>query len=439
MRRGIEEGLKRFATGLLKNVALSAPQGIPPYMQQQMPGMQQPQGNEFQGLRETLSADFDVDTATLDDGIAPSAADVLMVVDPSSLSENAVFAIDQFLMQGGTVVVSLGAYESSISPTSLSVVARTTGLDDWLAHHGIAVGDALVMDPRNAAFPVPVTRQVGGFSFQELQMLDYPYFVEVREDGFAADSPIVAQIPQATIPWASPIEINAQAQASRTVTELLHSSEGAWLSTNEDVTPRFSEDGAAPFLPQGETGRQLLGVVVEGRFDSYFADKESPLYTAALEAAEEAEAAEGEEAAENESADADDGTQVEPEGAGVVASVIGRSPESARIVLFGSNEFLSDRTIQLLGSISGTMYQGSLALVQNTLDWALEDAGLVSIRSRGHFNRTLPPTSRETQTGFEYGNYLAVLAGLFIVGVLAFWSRKRRRLVYSEWLREGQS
>lgn len=436
--RVFDSALKRFASGYLKTIAISAPQPLPPQLVQQA-AQQGFNPNTYERLFEQLSTGLNVERADLSEGRVPEGAQALVVVDPSSLSETQVFAIDQFLMRGGTVVVSLGAYESSISPTSLSVVARNTGLDDWLAHHGIAVGDALVMDPRNAAFPVPVTRQVGGFSFQELQMLDYPYFVEVREDGFAADSPIVAQIPQATMPWASPIEINAQAQASRTVTELLHSSEGAWLSTNEDVTPRFSEDGAAPFLPQGEIGRQLLGVVVEGRFDSYFADKESPLYTAALKAAAEEEAAEGEEAAENESADADDGTQVEPEGAGVVASVIGRSPESARIVLFGSNEFLSDRTIQLLGSISGTMYQGSLALVQNTLDWALEDAGLVSIRSRGHFNRTLPPTSRETQTGFEYGNYLAVLAGLFIVGVLAFWSRKRRRLVYSEWLREGQS
>ena len=70
LRRGIEEGLKRFATGLLKAVALSAPQGMPPYMQQQMQ-MQQPPGNEFQSLREVLSADFDLETALLDGGEAP--------------------------------------------------------------------------------------------------------------------------------------------------------------------------------------------------------------------------------------------------------------------------------------------------------------------------------------------------------------------------------
>ena len=78
LRRGIEEGLKRFATGLLKAVALSAPQGMPPYMQQQMQ-MQQPPGNEFQSLREVLSADFDLETALLDGGEAPANADVLLV------------------------------------------------------------------------------------------------------------------------------------------------------------------------------------------------------------------------------------------------------------------------------------------------------------------------------------------------------------------------
>ncbi len=433
--RVLDTALKRFASGYLKSIAINSPQPLAPQLAQQA-AQQGFNPNTYERLFEQLSTGLEVVRTDLTDGAVPEEAEALIVVDPSSLGETQVFAIDQFLMRGGTVIMSLGGFESSISPASLSVTKRTTGLDDWLGHFGIDIGESLVLDPRNSAFPVPVTRQVGGFSFQELQMLDYPYFVEVRDDGFNEDSPIVSQIPQVSVPWASPVEIDPEANATRQVTELLASSEDAWLSTSTDVTPRFSEDSELPFQPEGEVGSQLLGVVVEGRFESFFVGKESPLLVAALEA--QAAEAEGEAESEEGSAVEEQNEDAEEsDDTGVVSSVIERSPESARLILFGSNEFLSDRNLQIMGSLSGMVYQGSLELVQNAVDWSLEDAGLVSIRSRGHFNRTLPPTTRDAQVGFEYMNYAFALVGLGLVFALSYLARKRRRLHYSTWLREG--
>ncbi len=432
--RVLDTALKRFASGYLKSVALRSPQPLPPQLAQQA-AQQGLTPNTYERLFEQLTSGLDVVRADLTDGQVPEEAEALLVVDPSSLGDNEVFAIDQFLMRGGTVLLSLGAYESSLTPTNISVSPRSTGLDDWLAHNGIEIGQSLVMDARNSAFPVPVTRQVGSFSFQELQMLDYPYFVEVRDDGFNEEAIMVSQVPQVSMPWASPIEIDAQANVTRQVTELLRSSDEAWLSTSTDVTPRFSEDGQAPFFPEGEIGSRVLGAMIEGRFDSFFAGKASPLLTAAIEAqAEEEDAG----ALDQEQADATDTTESEIEtGAGVVASVIERSPQSARLIILASNEFLSDRNLQIMGSISGMVQQGSLELVQNAVDYALEDAGLVSIRSRGHFNRTLPPTTRELQMGFEYMNYAFALFGLGIVFLLSFYARRRRRLEYASWFSEG--
>ena len=436
--RVLDTALKRFASGYLKSVALSSPQPLPPQLAQQA-AQQGFTPNTYERLFEQLTSGLDVVRTDLAGGSVPEEAEALLLVDPSSLGDTEVFAIDQFLMRGGTVILSLGAYESSLTPASISVTSRNTGLDQWLAHHGVAIGDALVMDPRNSAFPVPVTRQVGGFSFQELQMLDYPYFVEIRDDGFNEQAVMVSQVPQVSMPWASPIDIDAESNAERQVTELLRSSSGAWLSTSTNVTPRFSDDAQAPFAAEGETGRHLLGAMIEGRFDSFFAGQESPLLTSALEAqaqaAQESEASTGAEdaAAEAPAADAED------EGAGVVASVIERSPESSRLIVFASNEFLSDRNLQILGSISGMVYQGSLELVQNAVDYSLEDAGLVSIRSRGHFNRTLPPTTREAQMGFEYMNYALALGGLGLVFLFSLYARKRRRLEYASWLQEEEA
>lgn len=94
-------------------------------------------------------------------------------------------------------------------------------------------------------------------------------------------------------------------------------------------------------------------------------------------------------------------------------------------MLFSSNDFLSDQVVGLLGTAQQTQYINSLQLAANAVDWSLEDAGLLGIRSRGHFNRTLPPMERSSQVFWEYLNYgLAGLALLVIATV-----ERRRRLV----------
>ena len=100
-----------------------------------------------------------------------------------------------------------------------------------------------------------------------------------------------------------------------------------------------------------------------------------------------------------------------------LGSVIDRSPESARLILFASGDFLSDQTLQLASSVAGQEELGALQLIENTLDWSLEDDGLLSIRSRGQYARTLVPLSRETQMGFESLDYALVLVGLLLVFV----------------------
>ena len=423
LRRGIEEGLKRFAAGLLKNVAFSAPQGMPPYMQQQMPGMQQPQGNEFQGLRDVLSADFDVDTAMLDEGNAPSAADVLMVVDPTSLSENAVFAIDQFLMRGGTVVVAAGSYRATLTPQALSAMPIQSGLSDWLAHHGVTIDESMVMDPRNAAFPLPVTRQIGGFRFQDVRMLDYPYFVDVRGDGLNQDVPFTAASRQVTMAWASPVDVDVEANANREVTTLLQSSPDSWRSASTDIMPSEGAEGGVAYTPEGDRRANALGVMLEGRFESFF--EESPLLEDAPEiddvAADEAEETSGDEAADEE----------EPDTLGTVTAVIEKSPESARLIVLGSASFLADQTIRMIGSADGTIYTGSLELMANIVDWAVEDQSLLGIRGRGHFNRTLDPMSEDQQRVWEYANYALALAGLAGVFVISWRRRIRKERAYA--------
>ena len=356
---------------------------------------------------------------------------MLLVVDPDNLDEEALFAADQYLMRGGTLVVAAGAFDVTSTGQSLMASRKTTGLDEWLAHHGVTVEGSLVMDPNNAAFPVPVRRQVGGFSFQDLVMLDYPYFVDVRGDGLDPDFPATADLPQVTVAWASPVDVDAERNAERTVRTLLRSSPGSWRSSSTEVMPRVSETGVSPFEPEGEVGANTLAVAIEGRFESFF--EESPLLGEAAEPADDAA-----DDAETEGVDvADEEEDAGPADIGTVTSVIERSPESARLIVIGSGAFVADRTIRMVGSADGTLYSNSIQLVANLVDWAVEDQALMSIRSRGHFNRTLPAMPENEQRVWEYVNYgVAVIAVLAVFGI-NLRQRARRRRVQAAWLEDA--
>ena len=420
LRRGIEEGLKRYAAGLLKTVGLSVPQGMPPYMQQQMPHMQQPPGNEFNGLRDILDSDFSVLSVDLPTGAVEGSADVLMVVDPSGLDDKAVFAIDQFLMRGGTVVIAVGAFRTMMTPQSLTATPSFSGLDDWLAHQGLTIDPSLVMDPKNAAFPVPVTRQAGGFTFRDIQMTNYPYFVDVRDDSLNQDVAFTAAIPQLTMAWTSPIEVDEERNAERTVTPLMTSSAASWRSTSTDITPSLDLSRDIVYTPEGEQRPNTLAVMVEGRFESFF--ETSPLVEdqPSPPAEDESEpSTDGEGVAEGE--DAEKAEDVDT--LGTVTSVIDKSPESARLIVIGSASFVADQTVRMIGSADGMIYVNSNQLMANLVDWAVEDRSLLGIRARGHFNRTLEPMEAEQQRVWEYINYALALAGLALVFGL---SRQRR-------------
>ena len=75
---------------------------------------------------------------------------------------------------------------------------------------------------------------------------------------------------------------------------------------------------------------------------------------------------------------------------------------------------------------SGTQYLGPLELLMNTLDWALQDKSLLSIRSRAHFNRTLPPMDKRAQAVIESMIYGISLLWLGLLAAV-YWLRKLAR------------
>ncbi|MEM9706485.1 MAG: Gldg family protein [Pseudomonadota bacterium] len=402
LQRQIESELKRFTPGALRTVALSTPPMTPGNPQFGLP----PSGLQFNELRAALSEGADVRDADLSSGRAPEDADILFVVSPKELDEASVYAIDQFLMRGGSVVVATSAFQPQLTQ-EISVAPTRSGLEDWLAHHGVTVEGEMTLDLRNTPFPVPVTRNVGGFQVQEFLMLDYPHFANIETGALADGDAPTAGLPGLTMAWPSPLSVDETKIENRTFTELIRSSERSWRSSSTNVIPDFDRHPMFGFPPPEETAPSVLGVSLKGGFSSYFAGKDNPLIAAARTAAEANETAEaGEEI---------DGVETDQ----VFAATLEASPSTARLVVYGSASFMSDDALALAAGLEQAANPGALLLAANTVDWALEDPGLLQIRNRrGRFSRALAPMAPEGQAVWEWLNYglaFILLLGVYIV------------------------
>jgi len=282
-----------------------------------------------------------------------------------------------------------------------------SGLEDWLADYGLSYGKGLVLDQQSGALPIPVERNVGGYSVRELVLAKYPYIVDVRGRGLDGKSPITSSLGQIDVPWAAPLKVDLQHAGGRKTTTLLQSSSLSWVSESSDLMPDYQAYPDEGFAISKPAGAQTLALMAEGEFDSMFKGKPSPLLTPAKAAASPP------------AAPAKTGSDEKPS----FDRVIQHSPVSSRLVLLGSSAMLSDQAIRLVSEALGTQYGQPTTFVQNLVDWSLEDQGLLSIRGREHFARTLTPLTREAESFWEYFNYAVVLGGLGLI----WWLNRRRR------------
>jgi ABC-2 type transport system permease protein len=394
IRGEIEASLKRAAPGFLKTVGV----WVPALQPQQSPfgGTVNPISS-WNTIQEQLRQDYSLLPVDLTSGRVPGEVDVLLVIAPQSMTDEERFAIDQFLMRGGAVVLAAGNYAlSQVQFGGLTVERLPDNLSDMLASYGVQVEEAMVLDPQNEPFPTQVQRDVGGFQVVEIQEVDYPFFVDIRRENMSDDSPIVANLTAVTMQWASPLTIDEAKNEGREVEVLLESSQDSWLTSSLDVLPQpdlYPEHG---FPLEGEQASHPLAVAIRGSFESHFRDQGSPFEASA----------------------ALTGTIEGPQG------MVETSPETARLVVLGSVEFIDDAVLQLSQSLSADRYLLNLQLVQNAVDWAAEDEDLLGIRSRGTYARLLNVLGEGQESVWEVGNYALVVVSLIVVGAVSYARRR---------------
>jgi ABC-2 type transport system permease protein len=396
LERALESAFRRSVPGQLKKVLLvtEEPKQIP--NPQLPPNMQiPPPPADYTAIEQMLAQTYTVERSEIVDGFVPEDVDVVVVGKMARMNPKQQYALDQFLMKGGSVIALAGSYRITVDRQGMRSAPEDRSLFQLLEKWGVKVDNTMVMSDQNAPFPVPVQRQIpNGPTLQTIELVPYPFFPDLRGEVLNLEHAALAGIAGMTMPWSSPVSTVTETLENRTVEWLVRTGEDATLREGGKIDPERTASGLA-WPPLGPPEQETLAVAVTGKFPSYFADLPNPLL---------------------ESTSGPD-----PSGQTLKASV-----EEGRLVVLGSSELTSDLLLQLASRIQSDQHAGNVQLVQNLIDWTLQDTELLSIRTAGAFARTLRPMEEGETRAIEYRTWMLVL--LPVIVVVGFTYMRRRSI-----------
>jgi ABC-2 type transport system permease protein len=424
VREAIEGQLKTLIPGFLMTVGVMTPDASKNPMAQMMG--QRPPPPEYADMVARLEGEFDVRKIDLSEGKQiPRQITVLVIVRPESLSDKAIYEIDQFLMRGGRLVVCADAYSFDLERAIQLRDHNTLKKVEWddfrkfLRHLGADVGESMILDTRSEV--VRMARPKGRRGEIEFFDVKFPYFVYVEApNGFDQTHDIVAKQSFILVQWATPVRAaTAQAAADGKealpgVPEGVTAREIAWTSPESSLSQDITEAQAQErlnYAPPKDAQRQPIALVLTGVFPSYFAGK--PIPGTEKPAAPESK---GTDSAASRPDDQSRGIRLD------------RSKETS-VVVVGDSDFVSPIVAQAFDVTTG--FGQNLAFLRNAIDFGGPEARLMAIRNRENVQRPLLALrgfdEQERQTRTQRSRWLAltVPCGLLVL-FGAGWAVVRR-------------
>jgi gliding-associated putative ABC transporter substrate-binding component GldG len=303
----------------------------------------------------------------------PDDVAALFVVGPTQrFSEDAKFQIDQYLMRGGKITFLLNKIDANLQaqfgrPLDLN-------LDDLLAAYGIKVNNDAVRDIQCAS--VSLMQQQYGFAIQS--QVPYPY-LPVASD-FSSGNMMVKNLQGVVLFFVSSLDTVGTAAKGLQAEILMRSSKQSGRQTGMLAIDPLQHYTKEEFSESGIP----LAAVVSGSFSSFYAGKPIPSDTAA-------------------------GSAPPP------ASARTSSP-ATRILVIGDGDFMRDQFTN----------RDNITFFANMVDYMMDDAGLITIRSKEASNPPLEPVSDGTKKLVKYANL--GIPPLLVIGYgLARWRMRKTR------------
>ncbi len=338
----------------------------------------------FRTVNESL---YEIREINLAEDEIPLEMSTLVINGPkAAYDEKELYALDQFVMGGGSLVVFLDPYQV-IDPRQMGqqgapmYLPVNTGLNDLLKKYGIEVKRNYVLD-KNSYKAQP---EYGGMQLYHVPIL--------AKESLNQDHPISKNLGQVLFLSAAEVLPVETPPAEADITVLVNSSDEAWLMEGDrvDLNPNT-------MYPPGDSDLKQFPLMVlsEGRFTSFF-DEEPK-----TEDAETAAAAATDMSASRH---------------------IQRSIRRGKVIVAGTSEIAGPQLLDPQGRGPNAV------LIQNILDYANGNEELPLIRSKGFNLNSLGQTDPKYRM-FAKGFAMAGLPVLTILaGILVWRLRERRRKV----------
>lgn len=214
-------------------------------------------------VMQTLRETDNVRIVPLDVQVIPADIQVLLVAQAQALSDEALYAIDQFVMRGGRLMVMVDPQSEAEAAASgqtgpgdnASNLARL--FDVW----------GITFDPAHVVGDLGGAWRVRGAGADRSQAVDYVPWFNIR-DGIARDDPATADLQQVTV--ASAGVVGKRAGTDITFTPLLTSGPQSGLIPVEEVRTPDPTRVLAAFKAQG--GPRVIAARIRGVLHSAFAE-----------------------------------------------------------------------------------------------------------------------------------------------------------------------
>ena len=340
---------------------------------------------EYQQFRQLLDKNgqgqYNITPVSLQDGKAVDNTVTTLVIAgvKQALTEREKYELDQFIMRGGKAVFLVDPIQ--LQPGTLQGTPLSTGLNDLLEHYGTKLGNNLLVDRRfhdNARF------QRGFMTvFQP-----YRYFVKIVKPNFSTEHTITNQLETLTLPWTSSLEVITK--EGITATTLATTSEsGQTVQGYYNLSPDFP-------IPDAETQAYPVAVALEGKFKSFYADKEIPSV-----------------ATDDTTSGADNEAPVPTQDTEARTTIT----ESAQtqIIVIGTAQFLTQ------------MRPDGINFFLNTVDWLTFGDALIGIRSQAITNRPLRDVSEIEKNLIKYLCIVGIPLLVVIFGLVRYFLKNRAK------------
>ena len=357
--------------------------------QQQVPGydaLKQVLGGQG-GFFEMVEIDAQTETKL------PEDLDGLILCGTFGLSDSMKYSIDQFLLGGGQVIVSIDPMMEAGQMTGMqqSAYPSLPTIEDQLEKYGVRLDKKLVADRQCAQASMRT-----GF-----MIITQPYqlWPMIGPEGFNKDVAAVAQLETLIMPYTCPLEDTGVEGV--TFKPLAQSSSASFtLSSPFDLSP--DQDWAFLSSTAETTGPYTLACLLEGAFATAFADgPPAPRQPPASE--------EGEEP-----------VSLEPEFD--AAAQLKQADGSGRLVVLSSGKIFSDDYMNEPNSI----------FLANVVEMMVLGDQLLGIRSTPVTARPLKELTDAQKQFYRWMNVLGVPILLVLFGMLLWFLKGRRRIAIQQ-------